>query len=199
MKTALMIDGGYLRARAKASGLAYDNDLIRRFANSCYAEDERQFRTFYYDSPPFKGKVKLPVSGKKMDYPGLADWLDELSREERFAVRRGTVGFRGWSPRKIPVTGRDLEDRDFRPVFEQKGVDMRIGLDIASFCELRSVERVLLVSGDTDMIPAMKHARKAGLEVGMMELPEAEHTKPLHYSLLTHCDFTRKVAWPFSS
>lgn len=56
----------------------------------------------------------------------------------------------------MTIAATALTDADFAPIFEQKGVDMRIGLDIATFAERRSVERVLLVSGDTDMIPAMK-------------------------------------------
>jgi uncharacterized LabA/DUF88 family protein len=87
-----------------------------------------------------------------------------------------------------------LKDSDFEPVFEQKGVDMRIGLDIATFSEKASVDRVLLVSGDTDMIPAMKHARKAGLEVGLIQLPAP--TFALHNTLKAHSDFVRHVGWP---
>lgn len=85
-----------------------------------------------------------------------------------------------------------LTDQDFEPVFEQKGVDMRIGLDIALFSDVRSVERILLISGDTDCIPAMKHGRKAGLQIIMIEVPGSR----LAPELLTHCDFKRTVAWP---
>ena len=71
---------------------------------------------------------------------------------------------------------------------------MRIGLDIATFSDRRSVDRVLLVSGDTDMIPAMKHARKSGLEVGLVQLPQP--ARGLHNTLKAHADFVRHVGWP---
>jgi len=191
MKTVLLIDGGYLRACCKPT---YNNDLIEAFATSCFDEAEYLFRIFYYDSPQFRGKVDLPVSGEKTSFQSNDTWLKELSQRPRFAVRQGTLGFRGWKPRKIPIAEKALTDKDFAPVFEQKGVDMRIGLDIASFSERRSVERILLVSGDTDMIPAMKQARKSGLEVGLIQLPKPVYD--LHRTLLAHCDFVRDVSWP---
>jgi uncharacterized LabA/DUF88 family protein len=194
MKTVLLIDGGYLRACSKAAGKKYDNGFIAAFASKCMAADEYLLRIFYYDAPLFRGKVKLPVSGNEMEFQSSDNWLQSLAQLERFAVRRGTIGFRGWRPRNIPIAGRELTDDDFEPVFEQKGVDMRIGLDIATFSDSCSVERILLVSGDTDMIPAMKHARKAGLEVGIVQLPKPTHA--LHGTLKAHADFVREVDWP---
>ena len=194
MKTAVLIDGGHLRACALDARKTYDNALIDSFARSCFAGDEYLFRIFYYDAPPFRGKRTLPVSGEEKPFTGSDKWLRDLEKLERFAVRRGTLGFRGWKPRKIPIAGSELKDSDFKPVFEQKGVDMRIGLDIATFAKNRSVERILLVSGDQDMIPAIKEARKAGLEVGVIQLePPAA---PLHDQIASHADFVRVIAWP---
>jgi len=194
MKVVVLIDGGYLRSSAKEAGYAFDNKLVERVANSCVLSDEVLMRIFYYDSPLYRGKVNLPVSGKKTNFSASDKWLLELAKLQRFAVRRGTLGFRGWRPKQTPIPGKPLEDSDFSPVFEQKGVDMRIGLDIATFAERRIVERVILLSGDTDMIPAMKHARKAGLEVSMVQLPHP--TYRLHPSILEHCDTVREVNWP---
>jgi uncharacterized LabA/DUF88 family protein len=71
---------------------------------------------------------------------------------------------------------------------------MRIGLDIAEFAERKTVERILVVSGDTDMVAALKRARKAGLEVGMIQLPKPAFI--LHDEFHAHSDFVRRVAWP---
>jgi len=194
LKTTLLIDGGYLRACSKGSGSQYDNAFIERFGHSCFLADEYVFRIFYYDSPQYRGKARLPVSGGETNFQASDKWLHDLAKLERFAVRWGTLGFRGWRPKNIPIAGGELKDSDFEPIFEQKGVDMRIGLDIATFSDQRSVERVLLVSGDTDMIPAMKHARKAGLEVGLVQLPHP--ARGLHNTLKAHCDFVRHIGWP---
>ena len=58
-----------------------------------------------------------------------------------------------------------LEKTDIRPVFTQKGVDMRIGLDAAWLALKRIVDKVVLVTSDHDFIPAMKFVRREGLLV----------------------------------
>ncbi|MFT4078569.1 NYN domain-containing protein [Rhodomicrobium sp.] len=196
IKTALLIDGGYVRAGAQAAGLAYDNTFIQTFAASCVqAQDEYLLRVLYYDSPQYKGRVALPVSGRWTNFQANDRWLDDLAKLDRFAVRRGTMGFRGWKLKQIPyVANRPPTDADFAPNFEQKGVDMRVGLDIAAYSNSHVVDRIVLVSGDQDMIPAMKHARKAGLEMVLIELPAP--TQPIHDNLRIHTDLIRSVAWP---
>ncbi|SFP01515.1 NYN domain-containing protein [Paracoccus pantotrophus] len=109
-----------------------------------------------------------------------------------FAVRRGVLKFRGFKPKRIPIATAPLTDEDFKPDFEQKGVDMRIGLDIANFSATRSVERIILLSGDTDCVPAMKHARINGLQIVVVAMPQSRLAKELKW----HSDFHRPVAWP---
>lgn len=195
VKTALLIDGGYLRASSFGVAQPYDATFVDAFARKCLDQAEYLLRAIYYDAPQYAGGAQLPVSGHWHRFKATDTLLDDVAQLERFAVRRGNLGFRGWKPRNIPIAGvAGLTDADFKPIFEQKGVDMRVGLDIAAFANLRSVERIILVSGDTDMIPAMKEARKAGLEVVLAQLPPP--TRPLHKNLLAHTDITRAVAWP---
>ncbi len=47
---------------------------------------------------------------------------------------------------------------------QQKGVDMRIGLDITTMTLKRQVDTIVLVTGDSDFIPAAKVARREGVE-----------------------------------
>ncbi|MNN68477.1 NYN domain protein [compost metagenome] len=54
---------------------------------------------------------------------------------------------------------------DLRPVVKQKGVDMRIGLDIASLTLKKHVSMIVLATGDSDFVPAMKFARREGAQV----------------------------------
>lgn len=83
-------------------------------------------------------------------------------------------------------------DADFEPVFEQKGVDMRMGLDIALYSGLRTVDRIALITQDTDCVPAMKLARKSGLQVVLIALPNST----LASELVEHSDFCRRIRWP---
>jgi uncharacterized LabA/DUF88 family protein len=46
----------------------------------------------------------------------------------------------------------------------QKGVDMRIGLDISTLTLKKQVDSIVLVAGDSDFVPAAKLARREGIE-----------------------------------
>lgn len=193
-KVALLIDGGHLRQTVKSKlGAAYNPDFIEKFSHQCYDnEKEELYRILYYDCPPYTGMAKLPVSGNHHEFKGNDSWLKELAKRQFFAVRMGVLKFRGWVPKKTPVENEKVSDDDFRPNFEQKGVDMRIGLDIAMLAERRAVERVILITADTDFIPAMKHGRKGGLQIVSIQLPSVKLTG----EFLAHVDINRPVSWP---
>lgn len=58
----------------------------------------------------------------------------------------------------------ELDERDFSLSVEQKGVDMKIGLDIASLSYKKQVNQIILISGDSDFVPAAKLARREGID-----------------------------------
>jgi len=192
MKIAILIDGGHVRALAQMAQRRYTPELVASLAHSCAVENEQIMRILYYDCAPYSGTVKLPVSGKSHDFKGNDRWCKDLAAKELFAVRLGTLKFRGYKPKRIPIKHENPSDDDFKPDFEQKGVDMRIGLDIALFSVTQAAERILIITGDTDCIPAMKHGRKAGLQMALVSLPEHSPAP----ELLWHADFHRKIAWP---
>ena len=192
LKAAVLIDGGYLRVLTREAGYYYDPEYIEAVAHACVACDETLLRALYYDCAPYKGKPKLPVSGNRAEFEGSDKWLYDLAAKPQFAVRLGTLKFRGFVPNRTPIGSRALSDNDFKPRFEQKGVDMRLGLDIANYAATRSVDRIVLITGDTDCAPAMKLARKAGLQIVLVQFPQARLAK----ELLWHADFQRKLEWP---
>ncbi len=61
------------------------------------------------------------------------------------------------------ITTNDLTDQDYMYLAKQKGVDMRIGLDIASLSLKKLVQKIVLISGDSDFVPAAKLARREGI------------------------------------
>lgn len=192
MRVAVLIDGGHLRALAKIARKTYDPELIEKVAHACVARDETLFRILYYDCAPYRGTTKLPVSGNEHEFTGSDHWLRDLAKRDLIAVRRGVLKFRGFKPKKIPIAAKELTDDDFAPDFEQKGVDMRIGLDMANFCTTKSVDRIILVSGDTDCLPAMKHCRIEGLQIVLIRM----HKHKPAPELLEHSDIERSVNWP---
>lgn len=191
-KVAVLIDGGFLRVIAKMAKKIYTPDFIEKFAHLCKDADEAIFRILYYDCAMYSGTVKLPVSGTIHTFTSNDGWLHALSHKDLFAVRRGVLKFRGFKPKKTPVSPASLTDADFEPIFEQKGVDMRIGLDIAAYSDNRAVDRIILVSADTDCVPALKYGRRAGLQTVIIEPPKAT----LAPELFAHVDYRRTVPLP---
>jgi hypothetical protein len=59
MKTALLVDGGYLRASAKKSNKVYDTDFIENFSRGSIEVTEYLFRIIYYDAPLYRGNAHL--------------------------------------------------------------------------------------------------------------------------------------------
>ena len=65
---------------------------------------------------------------------------------------------------KLAEVWRNLADDDVRLGLRQKGVDMRIGLDISTLTLKKQVDTIILVTGDSDFVPAAKLARREGVE-----------------------------------
>lgn len=142
---------------------------------------EHLYRTFYYDARPYDQKAHTPIHNRAIDYAKSQQarfrttLFEVLYGVPNLAVRLGEVRKdvdRFWTLRTRPqrdfLAGRktvqDLTDEDFVPSLRQKGVDMRIGLDIASIALKRQAEIIVLVSGDADFVPAAKMARREGIQ-----------------------------------
>ena len=62
---------------------------------------------------------------------------------------------------------------------------MKMGLDIASMTSKKLCTKIVLLSGDTDMIPAMKFARKEGVHVFLHTFnPSAHNTMAAHTDII---------------
>ena len=94
-----------------------------------------------------------------------APWVLREDRVRRaFRTHRQDATVRETTPRDRRLTLPDLTDDDFKLDPRQKGVDMRIGLDIASLAYKRQVDQIVLVAGDSDFVPAAKLARREGID-----------------------------------
>ncbi|MGU9950930.1 MAG: NYN domain-containing protein [Gammaproteobacteria bacterium WSBS_2016_MAG_OTU1] len=194
-RTYVIIDGGYLTYIMMEAGFFISADNIERAALACLGEGEELWRILFYHCREYEGETVLPVSGERRQWrPKTHQVIDDLSRRDFFAVRLGTLAFRGWRKknRNYGNDNDELSDSDFSPVFEQKGVDMRIGLDMASIAERQTADRLILVSADTDLIPALKLCRQRGIQVMAMEFPD----KYISSRLQEHIDICRQVEWP---
>ena len=58
----------------------------------------------------------------------------------------------------------DIAEDDFYLSIRQKGVDMKIGIDITSLVLKKLADQIVLISGDSDFVPVAKLARREGLD-----------------------------------
>ncbi|MCA1963736.1 MAG: NYN domain-containing protein [Prosthecobacter sp.] len=65
---------------------------------------------------------------------------------------------------KIADAWRSLTADDLKLGLRQKGVDMRIGIDITTLTLKKQVDTIILITGDSDFVPAAKVARREGVE-----------------------------------
>lgn len=105
---------------------------------------------------------------------GWNSFLEELKHRRKFALRLGKLSQNGLSYNLKPditkklldgsISISDLSNNDFILNVIQKGVDMRIGLDISSMAFKKQVNQMILIAGDSDFVPAAKQARREGID-----------------------------------
>lgn len=100
-------------------------------------------------------------------------FFEELKKKRKLALRLGVVKTHNeWvikpSVTKLLFRGEkkfeELSENDVEMVMRQKGIDMKIGVDIASLALKRFVDRIVLISGDSDFVLAAKLARREGID-----------------------------------
>lgn len=187
--TAILVDGGFYRKRAahlwgKKSATERAKELnaycLAHLQDKDGTEARQLYRIFYYDCAPIgRRSVYHPLTKKNVDldksdtYSWTLTFLDELRRRRKFALRLGELSNQACYNLKPEVTRKllngsvtldSLTEDDFVFVAQQKGVDMRIGIDISSLAYKKQVEQIILIAGDSDFVPAAKLARREGID-----------------------------------
>lgn len=107
-------------------------------------------------------------------YAWMTSFQNELRNKRKLALRLGRLSNNGLGyTLSLDVIKKlcngslaiaDLKEEDFRLNVQQKGVDMRIGIDIASMAYKKQVTKMILIAGDSDFVPAAKLARREGID-----------------------------------
>ena len=189
IRTAILIDGGFYRKRAHHLwGQKTAEERATELYSYCMAhlkdgskyETRSLYRIFYYDCPPIGKSVFHPLTKRNVffdktpTYTWTIQFFEELKKKRKVALRLGELSENTANYNLKPevtkalCTGKkqlsDLTEDDFSFDVKQKGVDMKIGLDIASMAYKRQIQQVILVAGDCDFVPAAKLARREGLD-----------------------------------
>lgn len=181
---AMLLDGGFVRRKLGTKASPVDGDGIAAFTARvqqlpCLAQ-MRLHRIYYYDARPLEGTAKIPLDGGIIDFGASSvaarnkSTQAALVKQPFFALRIGELFHEGWhlKPKVLAKPGPkiEIEAADVMPSIRQKGVDMRIGLDIASLTLKKQVQVIVLVTADSDFIPAMKFARREGAQLFLITL-----------------------------
>lgn len=201
---AILLDGGFLtRKLYKQSSVrgvpgtpATASDIVKectRLQGIPAVADYELLRIYYYDAFPSSARLQLPVSKKPLNlaatprYKQAQRLYDQLVLMPHFALRMGTVILSRAKWRMKPAVAqslltnpRPLVDTDFDLDLSQKGVDMRVGMDMARLALRELVRTIIVVTGDSDFVPAFKFVRREGVKVILEPLghsvsPELRH------------------------
>ena len=189
IRTAILIDGGFYRKRAKYLwGEMSAQARAKEVMAYCQAhlhdkdgnEDRQLYRVFFYDCEPIgRRSVYHPLrkSNVDLDKSDTSIWmksfLEEIKHMRKFALRLGFLSQQVNYNLRPGVTKDlclgtmaldSLSDGDVVFNAQQKGVDMKIGIDIASLSYKHQVDQIILISGDSDFVPAAKLARREGID-----------------------------------
>jgi uncharacterized LabA/DUF88 family protein len=180
---AILLDGGFLtkKIQQKLNRNATADDVVaecERLKTLPQVADYELLRIYYYDAIPASETIQYPVTRQNYNlastdrYRSSQSLFDQLVLKENFALRMGQVNL---SPdkwrikprvsRELAASQRVLVDADFELDLKQAGVDMRIGMDMARLALKEMVRVIVVVTGDSDFVPAFKFVRREGVKV----------------------------------
>jgi uncharacterized LabA/DUF88 family protein len=209
-RVAVFIDGWFMRKRIMSlRTFDYTAENIRKY---CWLHLHdiskngaiRLIRIFYYDTEPLQNLGHNPISKKTINFAktdvakSQSDLLDSIRITPSMALRLGRTHWRNnaWilsnEKLKLLLDGKiaisDLEENDVKPAIEQKAVDMKMGIDITSHAIKRLIDTLIIISGDSDIVPALKLARREGIIVRLDSL-----WGNVHSDLKEHTDYLKTM------
>jgi len=193
------------RWRNRNSQIPFTGKSIREYCIKHLKGDDSIYRIFFYDTAPLNKRGHNPLSGKAINFAATdtaqaqIELLDSLRRTPQVALRLGSTVWHNsaWiiDPRKTKgicdgkISSSDLTDKDVWPQIQQKAVDMKLGIDITYIALKRLADFMVIVSGDADLVPALKLARTEGVQICLD--PMRSSVSP---DLAEHVDFVTTFA-----
>ncbi|WP_322795899.1 NYN domain-containing protein [Tepidiforma sp.] len=147
-RAVVLIDGGYLDHVLKSCDVRGDIDydqLIHALAQPAILKE-----AFYYHCRHYR--PKNPTEEDRKRQATSDSFLDRLERVPSLTVRYGKPVHRGEKP-------------DGQPIPVQKQVDVLLAVEIVRIALRREAPEIVLVTGDSDLLPALRIARDEGIRI----------------------------------
>jgi uncharacterized LabA/DUF88 family protein len=165
------------------------------------AESPHFYRLFFYDCPPLSKIMHTPLGKRSIDFEKLPQAQfrlalhGEVKKLRKAALRLGRLNDSSKWCLKENATERLIKDPiqfnatddDFEIDIKQKGVDMGLGIDVASLAFKKQVDQIIIVAADADFVPAAKLARREGIDVILDKMGDKRAAK----DLIDHVDGIR--------
>ena len=215
-KTAILVDGGFYRRKYAKGAEHSPEEAAEALVRYCYRHlhehhvDHDLYRIFYYDCKPCSKKIFHPLKNRTVDfaktphYAWMNQFLKELTKKRKVALRLGNIDegsatyvLTERATKDLVLKRRsadDLTENDFSTSIKQKGVDMKIGMDIASMAYKKQVDQIVLIAGDADFVPAAQLARREGIDFVLDPLGHG-----IKDDLFEHIDGKRSCGDPYAS
>ncbi len=144
---AIFIDGGYLEkvlkedfGQPKVDFKKLSLEIVRQVGGG-----RTLYRTYYYNCPPFQSSV--PTDEERRRLASQESFIHALKQPSRLEIRMGRLVRRG---------------QPGAYTYEQKQVDMLLGIDVVRLVASRAISDVAIIAGDSDFVPALQVAKNDG-------------------------------------
>jgi uncharacterized LabA/DUF88 family protein len=141
-RAAVFIDGAYLTKILDVDFGKPKIDLAG-FSDILCGDYER-LRTYYYNCMPFQSNPSTEEERRR--FASMDKFVYTLRKLPRFEVKLGRLGCVGGE-------------------FIQKRVDIALAADLVRLSCGRMIQKAVLVTGDSDFLPAIEAAKEAGVLV----------------------------------
>jgi len=159
-RCVVLIDGGYLD-KVQAEDFGKTRVDIGKLGEELSGPMER-LRTYYYHCMPFQGTP--PTAEERTRYAAMDSFISNLRKLPRFQFRQGKLQ---------RIAGQ----------YKQKRVDIMMAVDLVRMSSQHQIEKAIIITGDSDLVPAIEAARDAGVVVVVFYSPNSRHDE-----LLQACD-----------
>jgi uncharacterized LabA/DUF88 family protein len=139
-RVVVLIDNSYLSKILKKFYNEVSINLLLFSDNLCIGCNRIQ--TYIYDSMPYQSGI--PTFDERRRYSRKDKYINAIKKLDRFTVKLGRC------------------QKNKEGEFIQKGVDVEFALDLTELSNSKTIDKAIIVSGDSDFVPAVKRANKLG-------------------------------------
>lgn len=159
-RCAILIDGAYLE-KVRENDFEGTRVDIGKLGDELAGQIER-LRTYFYHCMPYTSNPSTQEERNRL--AAMDSFISVLKRLPRLQVRLG----------KLQRIGN---------LFKQKRVDIWMAVDLVRMSASRQIDKAIIITGDSDMVPAIEAAKDSGVVVVLYYSPNARHDE-----LLQACD-----------